>query len=88
MHPHLEVCSKTARAAPMGLSVRRLAANLRHEPAVAEVAREFRSTLLARVLVGMPVVFDIFDCDIEKKPLVGPNDIALRIVQNVREEYR
>ena len=31
----------------------------------------------------MPVVFDIFDRDIEKKSPVGPNDIAPRIVQNV-----
>ena len=41
---------------------------------------------LGRAPGGMPVVLEIFDRDIEKKSLVGPNDIALRIVQNVREE--
>ena len=48
----LVVCSKTARAAPMGQSVRRLAADLRAEPAVARVAREFRSTLLGGWVSG------------------------------------
>lgn len=43
---------------------------------------------LGGVLGRMPVVLEIFDRDIEKKSLVGPNDIAPRIVQNVREEYR
>lgn len=35
----------------------------------------------------MPVVLEIFDRDIEKKSLVGPNDVALRIAANVRKEY-
>lgn len=41
----------------------------------------------AKARGGMPVVLEIFDRDVEKKSLVGPNDIALRIVQDVRKEY-
>ncbi|MGE5586705.1 MAG: TIM barrel protein [Clostridia bacterium] len=36
---------------------------------------------------SMPVVLEIFDRDIEKRSLVGPNDVALRIAANVRKEY-
>ncbi len=41
----------------------------------------------AKARGGMQVVLEIFDRNIEKKSLVGPNDIALRIIQNVRKEY-
>lgn len=40
----------------------------------------------AKARGGMPVVLEIFDRDVEKKSLVGPNNIALRIVQDVRKE--
>lgn len=36
---------------------------------------------------SMPVVLEIFDRDIEKKSLVGPNDVALRIAENVRKRH-
>ncbi|HHV62302.1 MAG TPA: TIM barrel protein [Firmicutes bacterium] len=36
---------------------------------------------------NMPVVLEIFDRDIEKKSLVGPNETALRIASNVRKKY-
>jgi len=35
----------------------------------------------------MPIVLEIFDRDIDKKSLVGPNDVALRIAENVRKEH-
>lgn len=35
----------------------------------------------------MPVTLEIFDRDIDKKSLVGPNDVALRIAVNVRKQY-
>lgn len=52
----LEVRAKTARAPPVGQPVCRPAADLRHEPAVARAARDFRSTLLGGLSRGrLPV---------------------------------
>lgn len=41
----------------------------------------------AKAKGSMPVVLEIFDRDIEKRSLVGPNDVALRIAANVRNKY-
>ncbi len=41
----------------------------------------------AKVKGSMPVVLEIFDRDIDKKSLVGPNDVALRIARAVRKDY-
>ncbi|HHY47639.1 MAG TPA: sugar phosphate isomerase/epimerase [Firmicutes bacterium] len=36
---------------------------------------------------NIPVILEIFDRDIEKKSLVGPNDVAIRVASEVRKEY-
>ncbi|HHY98683.1 MAG TPA: sugar phosphate isomerase/epimerase [Firmicutes bacterium] len=41
----------------------------------------------AKAKGDMRVVLEIFDRDIEKKALVGPNDIALRIAEGVKKEF-